>query len=226
MRSCTQCHRDVAPQVAVCPFCGERLAEAIAAEATDTQATLPVRRPRQGFTTARRSDVPRLAPVGLSASAKFWLILVVLVAGGAGAFWWLRPRHLPVATLMPTGDEAVLCQGRPTCVVVYLAPRHRASERSLQLIDELRERWEESEEVGLAVVVGADEPDALRRLADRIGGETWLDPDRRVLHATGADILPAWFVVGPDGKVLQHVEGTYFPLLYHIEKLGVTGRAI
>jgi len=152
------------------------------------------------------------------------LIAAALSVAGGIAAMSLRPTPFPSEALSAVGaEEAVICRARPVCVVVYLAPWSEASKTSLPLVERLRDRWRDDEEIGLAIVVGHDSPERVERYAEALGSNTWADTDDEVFRRLKLDVAPSWFTLDATGRVEHRLEGTFFPLDLQLLKLGVEG---
>lgn len=247
-KPCVHCEARIPLAVAVCPFCGGRQpdprpavaqAERAARGSTpppstqttqsfqglgplDAEASRPQAPTPRALRDARFAAGPQAKA---SRSARWFWIAVLAIALGAGAAWWtLRPRPLPVAALEAFGERAEeaaeLCQLGNTCVVAYLTPWDPSSDRSLSTLERLDGLLEGSN-VRLAVVVGNDERDELEAFARTVPAATWLDPSGYIESDRDLEMVPTWFVVDPLGRVRKQVDGTFFPLDYHLGKLGL-----
>ncbi|MCB9524898.1 MAG: hypothetical protein H6702_16180 [Myxococcales bacterium] len=154
----------------------------------------------------------------------FWAAVLALAAGVGGAWWTFHPRPLPMAGLEPFGERALAretpCAAGRTCVVAYLTPWDPSSERSLNTLERL-DTLLAGTNVQLVAVVGHDERAQLEAFAATVPTATWLDPSDYIRSARDLQTVPTWFVIDPLGRVRKAIEGTYFPLDYHLGKLGL-----
>jgi hypothetical protein len=248
VRACSSCERRIPDQVVVCAFCGARQG-AVAEEVADTLPAPETTRDELIDThlQQRRQTIPgapgpgapgrpppmRMPPAstpglvvmgegtrGGTSWTRAVVIAGILSLGGAYAAWKLSPSQFPLNALTPVGaDEVAVCKARPTCVVVYLAPWSEASNASIPLVERLRDRWRDSEEVGIAVVVGHDTPDRVERFANALGESTWADTDDEVLRTLEIKVAPSWFTLDGAGRIQTRVDGSFFPLELQLEKL-------
>jgi len=101
---------------------------------------------------------------------KIGLALGLLLA----AAWWWRPIHFPLDALVPTAEAAEAaeaadvpapCEGAERCIVAYVTPWCPACRQSAGVIHAMQERYEDRDDVRVAVVVGQDAPSKLERTA-------------------------------------------------------------
>lgn len=248
MRACSSCSKRIPDQVAVCAFCGANqgdskgsVADTLPAPGTAqdslAETQLDMRRPtipgtpgpgapgRPPPVRLPPSATPGLVVMGESArGGTSWglavAIAVALSVVGAIVAWQMRPRAFPMGALTPVGaEEVAVCKARPTCVVVYLAPWSEASTAAIPVVRQLRDRWRDDEQVGLAIVVGHDTPDRVERFAEALGESTWADTDDEAMRALELQVAPSWFTLDGAGRIRERVEGTFFPLDLQLVKL-------
>lgn len=153
-----------------------------------------------------------------------WGFLLVLVAIGAAVTYSLMPKRLDISMLEPYDPVATFCQKKATCVVAYVAPWCPASRTSLRMIAQFREQLE-ADGIGLAVVIGNDDGDRSRQVADLVGETAWIDRGDLLLKRMDIETLPTWFRLDGDLKVRERVDGTFRPMDYNLEKLGIYAAA-
>lgn len=91
----------------------------------------------------------------------------------------------------------------------------------MSTIHTLRRKWAGSAKIGLIVVVGLDSDSALRKMADKVGGEVYLDAEGDIINALGGKGVPHWWVLDSDNKVLTHSSGYYKSADDQIKRLGL-----
>lgn len=210
MRTCWHCKKTISPTVRICPFCTAD---------QETPGTAP-RRAR------RLEDLRRGQPRGMVVMAQAperrsrrWLWLVAIGAGIAALIWALLPTRLPTQQLDTFADSP--CVAYERCVVVYVAGWSPATGRTLGTLRRLQPMLNDAG-TGLGAVIAADEDDAfIEALTDALPVGGWIDTDDRLPDALDIETVPTWFVIDGSGKVLRRVAGTYFPLSYHRQKLGI-----
>ncbi|MEZ4465010.1 MAG: hypothetical protein R3F43_11055 [bacterium] len=113
------------------------------------------------------------------------------------------------------------CSGQRRCLVVYIAPWAPSTERTLALLKQLAADWADSSDLGLAAVVGADDPDSMKALTGLLPVPALLDADDAFARRMDVETVPTWWMVDSAGGVTQRVDGTYLPYDYHLERLGL-----
>jgi hypothetical protein len=58
-------------------------------------------------------------------------------------------------------------------------------------------------------------------MANDIGGEVYLDEPGDVLIGLGAKLVPHWWVLNSDNKILKEFSGGYMSVNRHIKELGL-----
>lgn len=226
---CPQCKRPV-PQVAVCPFCGGATGhgspiEQVLAAADDGPAPAPSKtqagqRPPDPKGKVQ-AQITRITQVK-EGRPWLWPVVLVLVIGAVATTWWLRPRTVDVDVLAALASTAVdPCQGRPVCVLVFVAPDAPGAKSSRKTIDRMAAQFERGN-IGFGIIVGADSPERIRAYAERYGEQanTWMDTGRWQA-ANQTTTVPTWYVLDSRRRAKTVVEGTYRPYDYHLEKLGL-----
>jgi len=133
-------------------------------------------------------------------------------------------------------DESVLrgdggpdpCALVERCIAVYLAPWCPQCRKSGPLVEALRARAAGTRgRLGIKVIVGRDEPDALEKYARKIGGPVYFDDDGDFFRQLGAGGVPIWVSWDAQGKILERMAGRPYGaepdlLVHHLgQKLGV-----
>lgn len=235
MKTCISCRADVPPQVAVCPFCGARFADAPPREDDGDPAapravegSLPP--PRQDSHLLQLPPAPMVVMGGAPARRAhrrrgLWMLVPAALAAVL-VVYAVRARGVPLPV---DGLEAVLaddllpCGDAPDCVVVYLAPWDEASATTVDMLGELRAAWAD-DGPQLVAVVGAAERAEAERMARAIGGSAWIDAGDALPAALSLETVPAWLRV-KDGRVVRRVEGTYLPVARQLDALGLPALA-
>ncbi len=112
----------------------------------------------------------------------------------------MPPLRLPMLE-GKTAPSLAACPA-PKCLTVYVAPWCGACHMASPVILQLR-RYLASRGVATRIIVGMDEPAAVRSFARAFGPDTLLDPagDLRV------DGTPYFFVTDPHGRILNEAAG-------------------
>lgn len=152
-------------------------------------------------------------------SRLIWALLVLLAGVGVATFFALRPQTFPT-DLLADGPSARPCEGRAHCVVALLAPWDPASGRSLGTVSRLQTLLTDTD-VGLAVVVANDDPEARAAFAAQIAAPTWFETGDLLTQRLDVQQSPTWFVLDARGRITRTVAGTYFPLAAHLSALGM-----
>ncbi len=209
MKICEHCQNRVADPVMICPFCGAQVGEAPPAPPEEIP-TLEMERRRQ------------MVVMGNSERRwTFWLTpMFLLLFFGGGLLWFLRPIYFPIEAVSGEAGGHP-CQGYETCVLVYVAPWCSACRQSIPVIESFQERLEESE-IGFAVVIGSDSQKALEEMGKGFSAEIYYDPKHIVPELLDFKIIPAWFKLNREGKILEEASGTLFPVESQAERLGLS----
>jgi thiol-disulfide isomerase/thioredoxin len=101
------------------------------------------------------------------------------------------------------------CKEKERCLAVYLASWCPACKSAVPIIKEIRKFALDSEEVGMKIILGRDEPENLEDLADEIEGEVFFDEDDRFFSAMRARAIPHWWVWDKNGKILVDFSGSF-----------------
>jgi hypothetical protein len=80
------------------------------------------------------------------------------------------------------------------------------------------EHYKESSQVGVKAVIGNDVRGNLEEMAEKVGTNTFLDPDGALWKAVGAKGVPCWFVVDTAGKQIAELSG-FGPMAAILKKL-------
>ena len=209
MRTCWYCKKRIAEEVRKCHFC------------TADQQT-PGKRPRAA---KRVEELRRGQPVGFIVMgeaatrrrrSRVGVIAAVAVIAIAATIWALIPTRLNTASLQAFGEAP--CALTDRCVVAYLAGWSPASVRTLGT---LRLMAEADPELGLGVVIAADEAENVDAMIAALPVGGWVDIDGKVPDQLNISTVPTWVVLDRSGKVIQRVDGTYQPIGYHRQKLGL-----
>lgn len=209
MRSCWYCKKRIADEVRKCHFC-------------TADQTTPGRRPRAA---KRVEELRKGQPVGFvvmgEATRKRRRSRMGLLAGVIGVaiavtIWALLPTRLNTTVLQPFGDAP--CAQTDHCVVAYIAGWSPASKQALGT---LRRMAADSPEVGIGVVIAADDDANVEQIIAALPVGGWVDIDDKVPDQLNIETLPTWVLVDRGGKVVRRVDGTYQPLSYHRQKLGL-----
>jgi hypothetical protein len=210
MRACWYCKKTISPTVRICPFCTAD---------QETPGTPPKRARRL---EELRKGQPRGMVVMAEQAAprsRRWLWLAALVVGIVAIIWALLPTRLHTDRLAPFNEAT--CVEHDRCVVVYVAGWSPATKRTLGSMRRLQPLLAKAD-TGLGAVIASDEDDVfVDALAEALPVGGWLDTDDRMLKDMDIETVPTWFVIDSSGKVLNRVDGTYFPLSYHRQKLGI-----
>lgn len=212
MSICWHCRKQIPDAVKICPHCR-------------ADQTTPGQRPK----VARRlEDLRRAQPVGFMVmgeaarggrrGSRRIIGLIALVAAIAITIWALLPSRFDSARL-EAFDEAP-CVQYDRCVVVYLAPWSPATLRTLGAMAQLQAILGEAD-VGLGVVVAADDDAEVDALTAALPVGGWIDRDDLLPDQLDIETVPTWLLVDGTGKVLKRVDGTYLPVSYHLSKLGL-----
>lgn len=209
MRSCWYCKKRIANEVRVCHFC-------------TADQTTPGRRPRAA---KRVEELRRGQPIGFVVMGeaaqsrrrnRIGLIAGVAVAAIAITIWALLPTRLNTAALQPFGDAP--CAQSDFCLVAYVAGWSPASRRS---VGTLRRMVEDDPSVGIGVVIAADDDETIDAMIDALPVGGWVDVDNIVPDQLDISTVPTWVLIDRGGKVIRRVDGTYQPISYHRQKLGL-----
>lgn len=140
------------------------------------------------------------------------IFIFMLVAGLL--FVWRyssrRPEALPDLSYTPAPSNAtaqVPCVGKHRCVLVYVAPWCPACQGTIVGIRKLIERYRDSSQIGISVIVGGDRRDKLESMAEKVGDFAFLDLDDSFAHAASIEGIPAWFVIDDKRKVVSTASG-------------------
>lgn len=210
--SCWHCSRRLAEGVRICAFCG-------------ADQRTPGQKPKAAKSLAEQERaVPasrrRMSMGGRGAPRWPWLVLLGVVVATAGAIWALRPETVELDALaLADTDAGRPCASEPRCLVVYVGPWAPTTERAVATARRLA--VEEAGQLGVAIVVGADDPEIMDEFARSLGLPAFLDPDDGLVRALAIETSPTFFVTNPAGTVERRVEGVFFPYDYHREKLGL-----
>ncbi len=154
----------------------------------------------------------------------FWTRSALVVIAAGLAVWRFAPRALDLGGLEPYGalasGQPSPCADRPVCIIAFLTPWDPASARTANTLQRLQGLLAGTE-VGIAAVIGSDARAELEAFADELPVPTWLDVDGQLEARTDLNTAPTWFVLDARGRLSRSVEGTYFPLDYHLGKLGL-----
>lgn len=203
---CPKCDSIVDDNVNDCPFCGIVIAKY---NPNPTPRTVKVAEPE--IKTQKRSNLP-------------FLLVALLIAGGLATWYFLRPKTLPRMELTHFtrgNSETVICTTKKHCVLVYLSPRNKASKRSIDTVLELKRKAAKDENLSLIIIIGKDNSSELKKMARRIGGEIYLDPQGKAFSKLGGEKIPHWYLFNHKDQYVRQLDGTYFPLETHFKKLGI-----
>ncbi len=210
--TCWNCSKRLAEGVRICAFCGAdqrtpgqkpRAAKSL----TQQQKAVPPTRRRVSMGGGRLPSWP-------------WWVLALVVVATAASIWLLRPVKVPLATLTLADPEAPRpCATEPRCLLVYVGPWAPSTERAIATARRLAA--EEAGDLGVAVVVGGDDPEIMEQFARETGLPTWLDPQDHLVRALTLETSPTFLVLDAAGTVERRVDGVFFPYDYHREKLGL-----
>lgn len=211
MSICWYCKKQIPDAVKICPHCA-------------ADQTTPGTRPKvaRRLEDLRRAQPATFMVMGEAARGRrrslrgLWL--VGLAVAIAITIWALIPTRFDSRGLEAFDDAP--CVQYDRCVVVYLAAWSPAAIRTLDTMRSLAPTLADSG-TGFGIIVGADDPDAVDALAGAAPVGGWIDRDDSVPGRMNIDTVPTWFLLDRSGKVLQRVDGTYFPLGYHRQKLGI-----
>lgn len=210
MRTCWYCKKSISPAVRHCPLC---------AADQETPGTRPQR--ARSLQELRKGQPKGMVIMAENAQVRSrrWIWVAVLAIAIAGTIWGLLPERLKTDRL-DTFDDAP-CAAYDRCVVVYVAGWSPATKRTLGTMRRLQPALNRNQ-TGLGAVIAADEDDAfVDALAEALPVGGWLDTDDAFMKQHDIETVPTWFVIDSTGKVLERVDGTYFPLSYHRRKLGI-----
>ncbi len=99
------------------------------------------------------------------------------------------------------------CRMTLRCLVVYLAPWCSYCQRSIPIIQELRQHWEETGDIGIIAVIGRDSPGRIQEMAGKVGEGSYVDLDGSFWKKTGVQGVPVWFLINDQGEVQQTIPG-------------------
>ena len=209
MRSCWNCEKRIAEEVRKCHFCS-------------ADQTTPGRRPRTAKTVEelRRGQPVGFVVMGEAAQKRrrnrIGLVAGLIVAAIAVTIWALLPTRLNTSNLQPFGDAP--CAQTDHCVVVYLAGWSPASRQSLGT---LRRLVKDDPDIGVGVIIAADDDETVDEIIAALPVGGWVDVDDKVPDQLEISTLPTWVLIDRGGKVVRRVDGTYQPISYHRQKLGL-----
>ena len=89
------------------------------------------------------------------------------------------------------------------------------------IIKKLRQKWADSETIDLIVVVGLGKQKAIKKMANDIGGEVYMDEPGNVIRGLGGKRVPHWWVLNSDNKILKEFSGSYISANQQIKELGL-----
>ncbi|MCA9524997.1 MAG: hypothetical protein KC549_01715 [Myxococcales bacterium] len=214
MAACWHCGKRLAEGVRICPFCR-------------ADQTTPGQKPQAARTLEQiRRGQPasrwRLNMGGGQQTSRLWILLLLIALAGGLAIWVLRPARPDLAALQPADPTAPFpCSGQRRCLVVYLAPWAPATDRTVAVLKQVAADWADSSDLGLAAVVGADDPEAMDRLIATLPVPALRDADDAFARRMDVETVPTWWVLDAAGAVAERVDGTYLPYEYHMERLGL-----
>lgn len=158
-----------------------------------------------------------------------WGLRIGLLLGAAGLIatvtFLLWPTKFPSLKLEPAAvntEGTDPCAGRRRCVVVVVAPWCGACKVGLPMMKELAERWSGVSSIGFKAIVGLAPKAQCEKMAEELGGQTFLDPMGRLMRTMGESTVPHWFVVDPAGKLKHHSAGLIPDTGAQIERLGLS----
>lgn len=208
--TCWHCSKRLAEGVRICAFCR-------------ADQRTPGQKPRAAKSlTEQQKAVPptrrRVSMGSRSLPSWPWWVLALVVVATAVTIWALRPVKAPLDTLtLAQADRP--CATEPRCLVVYLGPWAPTSERAIATAR--RVAAEEAGAIGVAVVIGADDPEIMEQFARTVGLPGWLDPQDALVRALELETSPTFLLLDQAGSIERRVDGVFFPYDYHREKLGL-----
>jgi len=95
------------------------------------------------------------------------------------------------------------CHDKDLCVTVFLAPWCPACKTAYGTLNELDALLRDQPRIGMQVVVGWDDPEALQSLARRHQGEVFLDIDSTFRRSVGVRGVPSFLVYDRNFKIRE-----------------------
>ena len=210
MADCLNCHQPMPDTAATCPRCG-----------ADVEKMRAILAPRDA------SYAPRGRPSATAdqaAARSFPVVPVILLLAAVGVVAYLlmpTTKAFPQVTLPPAKANTQgtnPCLTKEKCVIVYMAPWCPFCQRTIPIVQEMVEHYKDSGEVGVKVIIGNDGRGKLEDMAEKVGTNTFLDPDGTLWNAVGAKGVPHWFVLDSTGKQVAELGG-FGPMAAILKKL-------
>lgn len=181
-----------------CPHCGI-LNDVTRSGCRGCGATLPTR----GSEAMSQPGWARPPAPPRARSGYTWGLGLLVLLGVAGVFLLKPPRRYPSEVRVQRfgagarAGAADPCQGRSTCVVMYVTPWCGACQLHVgTTVPLLRAKWGASpDRPGLKVIVGNSDDGKLDELAKRIGDPVFIDRSDQLLRALEVRRFPSFYVV-------------------------------
>jgi hypothetical protein len=140
--------------------------------------------------------------------AVVWLVIAALFG-----YWYHNHSGRSVPSALPSGifaglelspsDAPDTCFGKMRCVVVYVAPWCPVCHAAIGFIKEAAHVADQNINAGIKVVIGNDEPQKIRRMAEQIGLPAYLDDRGTFGEKMGVEAFPTWIITDRNGNVVR-----------------------
>ena len=141
--------------------------------------------------------------------------VIALAIAAVVAYSLLKTDPFPQVDLSPAPANEVSsdpCIGKPTCVVVYMAPWCGYCKRAVPTVKELAKLWVDDPDRGIKAVVGSGRGNQNYVMALALSPEVYVSIDAtqslyRELQNLGFKGVPHWYRIDEQGHIAADVAG-------------------
>ncbi len=192
--NCYICGKDIGKKLGACEECSQKRAEQLEQDRAAIENARPTR-------------------VALSADNRKQAFLAYFLPGVAFVIFFLiyevfaPGRVIKQVDLQSNAGAYDPCEEKKQCLISYVAPWCPACRNSTATLRALRDRYSKSADLGVKIVVGADELFALEEYGREIGGQVFYDPDGQYRESVLIGNIPYLLLVDAEGMVIHEDSG-------------------